>query len=67
MDELETRISRLEYRLHRHEGVCEERWKTVFNKLEEFDKNLETAMSRQLQMGGALILFLAGLVVTLVF
>lgn len=48
-----------------HETECAERWKTTFNRLDEIDKKLETAMSRQLQMGGAIIVFLAGLVVTL--
>ena len=38
MDDIEARIADVEYRLNRHEAVCEERWKTVFNKLEDFDE-----------------------------
>lgn len=28
----------LENEFAKHEAICEERWKTVFNKLEEFDE-----------------------------
>ena len=52
--------------LARHEVHCEERWKTTFNRLDETDKKLEQMQSRQLQIGGSVIAFLAGLVVTLV-
>jgi len=44
----------------------EERWVTTFNRLDDIDKKLDQMESRQLTMGGAIICFLAGLVVTLV-
>lgn len=28
----------IEGQFRKHEAVCEERWKTVFNKIDEFDK-----------------------------
>ena len=49
----------------RHEVQCEERWKTTFNRLDDIDEKLDRMEQRQVQVGGALILFLAGLVVTL--
>jgi len=51
----------------RHEAQCEERWKTTFNRLDDIDEKLDRMEQRQVQVGGALILFLAGLVVTLAF
>jgi len=50
----------------RHEVQCEERWKTTFNRLDDIDGKLDRMEERQVKVGGALILFLAGLVVTLV-
>lgn len=58
-------MSELETQFLVHEKECAERWKTTFNRLDEIDSKLEKAMTRQLQMGGAVIAFLAGLVVTL--
>ena len=49
-----------------HEVQCEERWKTTFNRLDDIDGKLDRMEQRQLTMGGAIILFLAGLVVTLI-
>ena len=51
----------------RHEVQCEEGWKTTFNRLDEIDEKLDRMEQRQIQFGGALILFLLGLVVTLAF
>ena len=51
--------------LSRHEVQCEERWKTTFNRLDDIEGKLDEMFKRQLQMGGGVIVFLAGLVVTL--
>ena len=61
----EKNIHEVATELARHEVQCEERWKTTFNRLDEIDKKLEQMQSRQLQIGGSVIVFLAGLVVTL--
>ena len=56
-----------------HEAVCEERWKTIFNEVrdasqhsKERNKELKEALDKLHRLvwsvGGALILFLAGLV-----
>lgn len=57
--------SRLEIELRTHEVQCDERWKTTFHRLETIEGSLERFENRMLAMGGILIMFLAGLVVTL--
>lgn len=51
----------------RHEVQCEERWKTTFNRLDDIDEKLDRMEERQVKISGAIIVFLAGLVVTLAF
>jgi len=51
----------------RHEVQCEERWKTTFNRLDDIDEKLDRMEQRQVKVGGAVIVFLAGLVATLAF
>ena len=57
--------SRLEIELRTHEVQCDERWKTTFHRLETIEGFLQRMETRMLAMGGVLIMFLAGLVVTL--
>jgi len=59
------RIEEVSHELSRHEVQCEERWKTTFHRLEVIDEKLDRMETRQLQMGGAIILFLAGVIVSL--
>ena len=59
-------INKMKLELTAHEVQCEERWKTTFNRLDDIDGKLDHMEQRQLHMGGAIILFLAGLVVTLI-
>ena len=59
-------INKIKLELTAHEVQCEERWKTTFNRLDDIDSKLDRMEQRQLHMGGAIILFLAGLVVTLI-
>ncbi len=59
-------INKMKLELTAHEVQCEERWKTTFNRLDDIDDKLDRMEQRQLHMGGAIILFLAGLVVTLI-
>ena len=61
----EPRIDHVVEQFLRHEVQCEERWKTTFNRLDEIGGKLDKMEQRQVKVGGALILFLAGLVVTL--
>ena len=59
------RIVEIEKEMHAHEIQCEERWKTTFNRLEDIDTNLHRIESKILVGAGTLILFLAGVIVTL--
>lgn len=62
----EVEILRLQNELLTHEVQCEERWKTTFNRLEDIESAILRMEQRQLHMGGAVIVFLASLVVTLI-
>lgn len=59
------RIIEIEKEMHAHEIQCEERWKTTFNRLEDIDQNLHRIESKIMVGAGSLILFLAGVIVTL--
>ena len=59
------RIIEIEKQMHAHEIQCEERWKTTFNRLEDIDQNLHRIESKIMVGAGSLILFLAGVIVTL--
>jgi archaellum component FlaC len=63
-DRVEERMHTLENQLDRHEVQCEERWKTNFQRLGDIEKAVERMESRIITVGGAVIVFLAGLVVT---
>ena len=63
-DKVEGRMHTLENQLDRHEVQCEERWKTNFQRLGDIEKAVERMESRIITVGGAVIVFLAGLVVT---
>ena len=54
-------------RIERHETMCEERSKTIFNRLDSIEEGL-TAINKTLLTGaGVLICGMAGLVVSLLF
>jgi hypothetical protein len=59
------RIVEIEKEMHAHEIQCEERWKTTFNRLEDIDSNLRRIEGKIMLGAGSLILFLAGVIVTL--
>ena len=59
------RIRQLEIELVSHEVQCEERWKTNFARLVEIERQL-SRMESTIRAGGATtILFLAGIIVSL--
>ncbi len=62
----QSELNNVKSELRAHEVQCEERWKTTFNRLDDIDSKLDRMEQRQLHMGGAIIMFLAGLVVTLI-
>jgi len=64
--ELLPKISQLELDQATHETQCEERWKTCFQRLTDVETGLQRIESRMMGIGGTVILFLAGVLVTLV-
>ncbi len=68
MDQNQNDLSRweeLELETKTHIVQCEERWKTNFNRLDDIDESLRKIEARTIAVGGGLIVFLAGLIVTL--
>ena len=59
------KINDLEKGLHAHEVMCEERWKTCFQRLEDVETSLNRIETRMVRIGGTVIMFLAGVIVTL--
>ena len=59
------KINDLEKGLYAHEVMCEERWKTCFQRLEDVESCLNRVETRMTHIGGTVILFLAGVIVTL--
>jgi len=52
-------------RLTAHEAMCEERSKTIFNRLERIDGRLDTMSRQMFVIGFTIICSMAGLIVTL--
>ena len=61
----ENRINDLELEMARHEAQCEERCKTTFNRLNDIEDGLKRIENRVMVAGGSIIVFLAGVIVTL--
>ena len=53
-------------RLAGHEAMCEERSKTIFNRLDKIDERLEAISRNGFVLALALISGMAGLIITLV-
>jgi len=63
--DLDNRVVEIEREMASHEIQCEERWKTTFNRLNDIEEGLQRIESRIIIAGGGIILFLAGVIVTL--
>ena len=59
------KLEALEIKTESHIVQFEERWNTNFNRLDDIDFALRRIEARTMAVGGGLILFLAGLIVTL--
>ena len=59
------KIIELEREMVRHEVQCEERWKTTFNRLVDIEEGLNKLESRIITASGSIIVFLAGVIITL--
>ena len=65
VDKLDMRVREIEVEMAQHEAQCEERWKTTFNRLMDIEDGLKRIENRIMVAGGSIILFLAGVIVTL--
>ena len=63
--DLENRVRNIEVEMAQHESQCEERWKTTFNRLMEIEESIRRIESKIMMGAGSLIVFLAGVIVTL--
>jgi hypothetical protein len=52
--------------LEKHEAICAERWKTAFNTFDDIENSIKRIEQILIGGSGAVILFMAGLIVTLV-
>ena len=63
MNELEKQVNHIEYELQVHAIQCEERWKTIFARIESVEETLERMEGRIIGASGIIIMFLLGLIV----
>lgn len=63
--DLNDRVREIEVEMAQHEAQCEERWKTTFNRLINIEDGLKRIENRIMVAGGSIIIFLAGVIVTL--
>ena len=59
------RLIELERDMSAHESMCEERWKTTFNRLQDIEGGIKKLESRIITASGSIIVFLAGVIITL--
>ena len=59
-------IEKVKMDLEKHEAICAERWKTAFNRFDEMEESVKRIEQILIGGSGALLLFMAGLIVTLV-
>ncbi len=65
VDNLDMRVREIEVEMAQHEAQCEERWKTTFNRLMDIEEGIKRMENRLIMGAGSMILFLAGVIVTL--
>lgn len=63
--DLNDRVRDIELEMAQHEAQCEERWKTTFNRLLDIEEGIKRMENRLIVGAGSMILFLAGVIVTL--
>ncbi len=62
MNELEKQVNHIESELQVHAVQCEERWKTIFERMESVEETLERMEGRIMVASGTIIIFLMGLI-----
>ena len=54
-------------RIASHEAMCEERSKTIFNRLDRIDNSLDAMNKRMFTVGLTLLTGMGGIIITLAF
>jgi len=62
MNDLEKQVNHIESELQVHAVQCEERWKTIFTRIESVEETLERMEGRLIVASGTIIIFLMGLI-----
>ena len=62
MNDLEKQVNHIESELQVHAVQCEERWKTIFARIESVEETLERMEGRIMVASGTIIIFLLGLI-----
>ena len=65
VDNLDARVRDIEIEMAQHDAQCEARWKTTFNRLMDIEETIKRMENRLVMGAGSMILFLAGVIVTL--
>ena len=60
------KINDLEKGLYAHEIMCEERWKTCFQRLEDVETSLNRIETRMVRIGGTVIMYLTEVIIKLI-
>lgn len=66
MEKTNDKVADLEKGLYAHEIQCEERWKTTFHRLDDIEETLQRIEGRIIKSAGGIILFLAGVITSLI-
>lgn len=62
MNDLEKQVNHIESELQVHAIQCEERWKTIFARIEDVESTLQRMEGRIIGASGVIIMFLLGLI-----
>ena len=61
-DDLQRQVDHIESELQVHATQCEERWKTIFERMESVEDTLARMENRIITDSGIIIMFLLGLI-----
>ena len=61
-DNLQRQVDHIESELQVHAAQCEERWKTIFTRIESVEETLARMENRIITASGVIIMFLLGLI-----
>ena len=62
MSDLQRQVDLIESELQIHATQCEERWKTIFARIEDVEETLARMENRIITAAGVIIMFLLGLI-----